>query len=106
MVLVGQVHLRLRTGRIHDVIGQSGVALGRSRLNQAGLPRRGANMESFRLGGLVVRAMRHKFLAFLIVRLLYTEQGPAKGGSLDPGGTIIFASLSNACRLRSMDSFP
>src|ERR1022692_3513589 len=70
MVLVRQVHLSLRASRIDYVLGEVGVAPRRACLNEAGLARGGANVESLRLGKLVWRGVWH-IVPVLIVRLLY-----------------------------------
>src|ERR1017187_3809248 len=70
MVLVRQVHLSLRASRIDYVLGEVGVAPRRACLDEAGLARGGANVESLRLGKLVWRGVWH-IVPVLIVRLLY-----------------------------------
>src|SRR5664280_1363946 len=69
MVLVRQVHLSLRASRIDYVLGEVGVAPRCSGLNEAGLTRSGTNVESLRLGRLVLRGVWH-VVPVLIVRLL------------------------------------
>src|ERR1035441_3418725 len=84
MVLVRQVHLSLRARRIDDVLGEVGVAPRRPGLDEAGLARSGTNMESLRLGRLVLRGVWH-IVPVLIVRLLYAC-GTSDQAYLDPPG--------------------
>src|SRR5450759_4713463 len=74
MVLVRQVHLSLSASRIDYVLGEVGVAPRRAGLNEAGLARGGTNVESLRLGKLVLRGVWH-VVPILIVRLLYACSG-------------------------------
>src|SRR5258708_24169805 len=64
MFLVRQVHLSLRAGRIDNVLGEVGVAPRRPSLDEAGLARGGTNVESLRLGKLVLRGVWHIVLVF------------------------------------------